>query len=317
METSVNLQTSNQSAVNAHSIERTIQNTTQKTLESYRIDWDGLAPDVLIALQNHKTEPCSKRIMRRVNQHVIGELRTINNKQRVKKCVLLNVAKQIVAKYADVFMDRLENGRPIGNGTYTTYRKLKDKNKNDHRADERDSLNKALKISIKKLRFVDYVKLGCIQWQPDNYPENDTEETLEQKRIALSKYPESLGDPDFDASLKQLVEDTYCIQRLFLNQMDPQPTLKSIKQQWPILRDPMMILHHFGKLTGTDLQELFIQFEKSISMILSYADSVNETSLEKSAPNYDKFKCALTFISKKFNEDINNVFWVFQVKIQT
>lgn len=80
------------------------------------------------------------------------------------------------------------------------------------------------------------IQSGTKNWQPDQLPANETEETVEAKRLILCtidftkiNYIQTGTEED------KLLQSTFATQRLFLNNIDNIPTIKDIKQHLPFL----------------------------------------------------------------------------------
>ena len=111
---------------------------------------------------------------------------------------------------------------------------------------------------------------GCINWQPDSYPENENEGTQKEKQEWLiSEYGKA--DPD-KHQVKQFMKLTYTSQRLCTNKQKPTPaTIEEIKVLWPFLFSKDYLLQHFYELMGFDLQAVFMEaVERKAKVIFDY-----------------------------------------------
>lgn len=72
--------------------------------------------------------------------------------------------------------------------------------------------------------------LGCTNWMPDN--ELEKPETLLKKNYLNTKYCHTRQHFTFNEEVFNLLNDTYAMQRLFLNNPEA-PTIRDIQQEWP------------------------------------------------------------------------------------
>ncbi|KAL6418629.1 hypothetical protein ACFW04_011950 [Cataglyphis niger] len=79
------------------------------------------------------------------------------------------------------------------------------------------SLSRSLNIPLKKQRKVLSAKARCSNWQPDNYVDSETEDTIEDETEFLRQ------------KIYLYLEVTYPAQRLFLNNVHESPTIQNIK----------------------------------------------------------------------------------------
>lgn len=289
---------------------------SNKSLYTYTFNSKILSPDIYEALEGNGELDNSK--IQDVIHHVISELRALHGNCQVHTENLRLAAAQLAAKYPIAFQDRKENGEPHGDGYSTTLRKLQHRNNYMARKNNRKN-NLEIELNIKrpnlsKFKHSDRVQVGCKFWQPTELPLGETPQSLEEKRVYLLNYAESMDDPEFLANLVNYVSLTFCYQRTYLNDLDEPRSISEIKLVWPVLTDFCIIMNHYETLVDiVSVNELFENLRNSISLILSYAQIKGLTAINSNACNYLKFYECVCFLCKHFKEDINNIFKNFPV----
>lgn len=110
---------------------------------------------------------------------------------------------------------------------------------------------------------------GCVQWQPDAYPDGETAITQEENRVSLL----TKSWEEDRAVIISLMERTYSSQRLQINKKE---AVSISRASWPFLQKPEITIAHFGRLVGSDVEGLWRDsLEKKAEPISSYMKSVN------------------------------------------
>lgn len=143
---------------------------------NFCIPWDKLESAVVKELEAGNR---SKYIIHAVVNRIISEMRNVQ--EFIPSKAFKMVAKKVIEKYPRTFKDMDEDGKSFGDGSHTFYLKLRDRNSYLNRPHMKRSLNRSLNIPLKKQRKVLSAKAGCSNWQPDNYLESESEETIEEK----------------------------------------------------------------------------------------------------------------------------------------
>lgn len=88
---------------------------------------------------------------------------------------------------------------------------------------------------------------GCVAWQPDEFPEGETEETQEQHHLWLVR--EAVKQPSLQDSpeVTKLMKLTYVSQRYSINKQvkENMPKVADTLTKWLFLREPRHHLDHF------------------------------------------------------------------------
>ena len=92
---------------------------------------------------------------------------------------------------------------------------------------------------------------GCVNWQPPNLPEGETEESQEEKRLwMLAEFAKVKSDIDH-TRVASYMEVTYASQRYFINSQVA--LVGAVREQWPFLLNIDEMLSHFNVLMGFNL----------------------------------------------------------------
>lgn len=288
-----------------------IQSNNDEIWTSFRIPWDNLEPTVLKELEAGNR---SKYVIHAVVNRIVSEMR--NLKEFIPSKAFKIVANKVIEKYPQTFKDMDEDGKCFGDGSHTLYLKLRDRNCYLNRPHMKRCLSRSLNIPLKKQRKVLSAKAGCSNWQPDNYVESETEDTIEEKteflqQIILQDAAEN--DPDTQKKIYLYLEATYPAQRLFLNNVHKPPTIQDIKTSWPILLQKKYLFWHYHKLMGHSINILKEQMLKKQEKILTYGHHKNYKEIINSTELIEiKF---IKIIMKHFKEDFHVLFKTYPVSI--
>ena len=122
-------------------------------------------------------------------------------------------------------------------------------------------------------------------WQPNELPENETEETLLDKQAQLQKIIDELGPRNSLALQCQKIDDfmnlTYILQRRLINSEPPLP-LQDIKTAWPFLFIERWLFIHFERLVGkAPILSMRQAMETKASRICNYFKHVQANGSEQ------------------------------------
>ncbi|XP_017540709.1 uncharacterized protein LOC108412963 [Pygocentrus nattereri] len=94
---------------------------------------------------------------------------------------------------------------------------------------------------------------GCIKWNVQFLPHEETRESQQQKMEKLKEmFQQSDANPE---EVKGLMKSTFYTQRQHVNQGK---SIKCLREDWPFLFDEIGMSVHFKELTGINLKETFI-----------------------------------------------------------
>ncbi|XP_028414156.1 uncharacterized protein LOC114537220 [Dendronephthya gigantea] len=178
---------------------------------------------------------------------------------------LARIAEMMVSKYKDSFCDTIGD-TVIGSGYESLRKQLEEKMANLNRkagkaivklsVSSDDDNDSETKIKGKKRPGAD--SYGCINWQPDALPTNETPSSQKSKQDWLvSEFPKKNQDKN---KVLQFMENTYTSQRLLINQTDPNPVpVQEVQIQWPFLFEKDCMFQHFELLMGFKIQKVMIE----------------------------------------------------------
>lgn len=105
-----------------------------------------------------------------------------------------------------------------------------------------------------KNKLVKIDSYGCVNWQPEDLPEGETLESLEEKRQVLVDTFSAEGHRGADRGrVDELMKITYICQRHSIN-ASPAPTISVLPENWPFLFTQRWLGTHFSMLTGVELE---------------------------------------------------------------
>lgn len=143
------------------------------------------------------------------------------------------IASKLVKQYPKTFGDEIANN-PFGNGYASFLNSLIQRFDNMNRT-KRTSLVAMLSETQKK------AKKRCINYQPDNLPNEETENTQKEKKLWLQNhFP--LKDQN-EKKVNETMSTTFASQRLTIN------TVKLVEEailEWPYLTFKKYLLQHFN-----------------------------------------------------------------------
>lgn len=141
---------------------------------------------------------------------------------------------------------------------------------------------------------------GCANWQPD----------VLRKPESLDDKKEALNGLDRDSALTEelytLLNETYGMQRLFLNKAEP-PSIEIILKEWPVLFHPEVVFWHFQKLVLRNLNDLETMFTVKKRKLVQFGiqhkllDHIPDENEEK------ELTFVLNIVAKYFKEDISHL----------
>ena len=187
------------------------------------------------------------------------------------------IAGKMVSKYPEGLSD-IVCGKVIGQGRASLHDRLVRQFENRNRGTT--SLKRKLLAEVKegdgtmnkKKVFSKFLKdsYGCVNWQPNELPEGETEESQEAVRQSLiTEFNKIESDRDMN-KIKANMALTYVSQRLFINEQ--KPAMNIIRERWPFLLNSDFLLEHVNTLMGLNMLDKWNSFfvEKGL-IIYNYA----------------------------------------------
>ncbi|KAJ3639917.1 hypothetical protein Zmor_003245 [Zophobas morio] len=264
-----------------------------KTWVDFEIPWQCLPKSVIRECEEgFKTGDCRSKVI----NMIVDNVREFTKHAEIDK--FRAVAKQIVAKYPKQFADVDDDGIVIGDGNHTILKRLVDRNNYLNRPHKRSpNATYVTDIPLGKRRKMLSKKAGCSNWQPEI--ETKSPESLEEKKNTLNALHNAfLNNVTLDLETTTLLNETYNMQRLFLNKCDA-PTIEEIVTEWPVLLTTPVTFWHFEKLTSKNINVLEEQFTHKAPKILQLGQ---QNKIKVTCEN--SYLQCLEVIAKYFNEDL-------------
>ncbi|XP_037554240.1 uncharacterized protein LOC119430829 [Nematolebias whitei] len=185
--------------------------------------------------------------------------------EMMEKCPLVgkkhstDVAKKMVAKYPKSLQDVID-GDIVGTGYHSLVKQLQNRIENVWRT----STPKMRKRKQSNSDDTDEIPLeeraamqdtyGCIKWNVQFLPREETQESQQQKMEKLKvMFQQSDANPE---EVKCFMQSTFYTQRQHVNQGK---SIKCLREEWPFLFDEIGMSIHFKELTGINLKDTFIR----------------------------------------------------------
>lgn len=121
------------------------------------------------------------------------------------------IALKLMTSFSKTFEGKQQDGSRLDTGYNGILCKLKNHNDYLNRSHKRGkSLQDSLNIKLKDRRNINAVQNGTINWQPIDYPEGETAESVEEKRLILQELNLSeVNTVETGSDLESLLKQTY------------------------------------------------------------------------------------------------------------
>jgi len=234
-------------------------NDSQVIQQCFRIPYEKVAPGVL------KTPKAKQRLTvvqkNKLVQSVVDEARKI--KENFGFEAASHIACNLYSDFPDSLEDRDADGARLGNGYYALAKKLKSRVEYANRGNVAARLRQGRQKKSDQVECAsgssdavcrrDGMSYGCIEWQPSELPQDETEESLLNKKVRLQKLMEQLGPEEATSKERNYIDSamrlTYALQRRIINTCPPVP-IEEIKEQWQLLFVDTWLFAHFEQLVG-------------------------------------------------------------------
>ncbi|XP_065145066.1 uncharacterized protein [Paramisgurnus dabryanus] len=211
--------------------------------EVYAVPWHKMPSNLMLAISKKKRpKPKERRELVRI---VIDDVFSKEGK-RPGRAKLREIAKRIVAQYPCSFQDRDLQENVIGTGYDTLFIQLENRVENLRRpSTNRSAKRPANDENASRKRSTPSDRYGCVDWQPDI----ECTSELETKRNELKS---AFKTKDLqDSSVRKLMAETYCIQRVTINKGS---TVNTVLEEWPYLFEADYLFDHTCTLLGFSVQ---------------------------------------------------------------
>lgn len=228
-------------------------------VDSFVLPWNKIRPNLRRALDaGERPDPQDRRHLIKLTVDAMREL-SLNATR--KDCTA--VAKAIIQKYPNSFLDKTEEGEVIGCGYFSLTNQLK------YRVEYLNRDNTSFRLRMPKRTHRDVEdgdddqsasakcarvdSYGCVRWQPEDFPEGETSASLEVKKVEMQEIFSREGLRGAERGrVGDLMAITYVKQREFIN-TNSSPSLLDVDKEWPFLFTQKFLLSHFTTLTNIDI----------------------------------------------------------------
>lgn len=280
---------------------------------NYEIPWE------LMPTELHKLLEKKKRLTPGLRRHLIQVVTDNISKSYTKpgRKALSIVARNMVQKYPESLSDTL-CGEVVGEGHLSIEKQMEVRFDNKNRTSQYNTLKRKMRSNNVEKKVKQSDAYGCVNWMPD-FPENETEETLEEKRKRMLQKPPSKV---LDVDSKKLLNDTFYSQRKEINSRTP---VEELMKRWPLLFTNEGLCQHFLILMEINFYE---KFNDSLSRkgyrIFSYLKTLPqkknikkmESVLETCSNNKETdILTLLRLLAIYFDEDVGQILCAVDVSI--
>lgn len=306
-----------------------LQNTTWVT--TLQVPWEKMHESLRRSLlQKKRPRLADRRHMVRV---IADSVRQVCLNPPFKQCAEL--AKTIVDMYPESFEDRTEEGERLGCGYFTLSKQLRTRieflNRDNTftrlRKPKQSGSSNEVENSTPTPKCAKIDSYGCVNWQPQELPEGESQDSLQEKKKELiSTYSQQGQRAAEQRRVGELMELTYVQQRREINGT-PSRSVSELQKEWPFLFIPKFLLQHFNKLTGIELEtrlqeslpgkgrrilqffkSQLLKWKKEVKMVLS--------SLEKEMEDVNPGLAAILVLMSYFKEKEETIFLLADVNMK-
>lgn len=277
--------------------------TSENWAETMEIPWSQMPAAVDKALKTNK-RLADEKARRKMVQIIVDAMRM--NHSNPTKAHATVVAKRIVRHNPECFEDRTLGGVKLGLGIASWVTSMCNRIGYVTRGDDQSRLRKPR--AQKRLNATEDAgpdgkpsdAYGCISWQPD-FPENETEESLESMRLELVNLHHSHG-PKTSSQVDELMEKTYFLQRRVINNGQ---SIQETKEAWPFLFYQRWVCLHFRLLTGkAAYTQLMESFQERGKLVMKYFQNLMLSG--KAKQNVKSVLTEMTDTTQQTGEAVDN-----------
>ncbi|XP_067635057.1 uncharacterized protein [Eurosta solidaginis] len=177
--------------------------------------------------------------------------------------ILRSVSQQAVTKYPQSFLEKDSEGNIISLTTNPLLTLMRNRNYFLNRSPNTIP-NLASNIPFKKRRQTNIFQSTCARWEiQENVPPKEL-----QVMKSKQKYLKTLYENGFQYQQMSLIQshmkDCFWLQRQYLNNMDPVPSIKDVQINWPFLFYEQCLCQHFEKLMEINANIFCENFKQSL-----------------------------------------------------
>ncbi|XP_038157392.1 uncharacterized protein LOC119794107 [Cyprinodon tularosa] len=254
-----------------------IHSTPVDWVDTFQIPWNRFPENLIECFKNEaRPKPHLRREMIRIVVSSMMEVCASPRKQETTE-----VAKKLIAKYPLSLQDIIE-GDIVGPGYYSLVKQLQNRIENLRRVSKpkirkrKNMLDEDGTVPPEQNAAVQDI-YGCIKWDMEVMPIQETAETQKEKKVKLKMLSEE-NNLNSD-EIRDLMQRTYYTQRKEINQGKD---LQIMVKEWPFLFQEIGMTIHFQELTGVNLLETFHKnLEKKGKRLLDYLRTVSAHKIKR------------------------------------
>ncbi|XP_073719682.1 uncharacterized protein [Misgurnus anguillicaudatus] len=227
--------------------------------ETFKVPLEVMPSGIKLAIANKKRpSPADRRHLVRVLVDCMRK-HEVNPSRAQCQIVVQNIIKQ----YPDSFADILADGTKIGSGYASLLLQVKTRvehvNRNNTLARRRKERLRPSCGTICQSSRRPADQYGCVRWQPQELPEGENDDSLEEKRKQMLQLHSTEGSSGATrGELYKLMEVTYYRQRRDIYANPPLP-VSEVKKSWPYLFCLKGMFLHFHLLTDIALLQRIME----------------------------------------------------------
>lgn len=224
-------------------------------ISNFHVPWQQTPESLRRAIaEGRRVEAADRRLMVRITVDAM-RVHCLNPNKKVCS----EIAKTIVSEYPESFADLSKEGELLSRRYSSLLTQIKTRvehvNRNTENRIRRPKTSKKGEHSNRQAKTartkVD--SYGCINWHPQDLPEGETPESLENKRQIMATIFNSASPRGVDrGDVDEFMRLTYINQRHMINAW-PAPSIGDVKEQWPFLFTKRWLCAHFHMLTGVEI----------------------------------------------------------------
>lgn len=281
---------------------------TENMFTNFQIPWKKVPIDILKILDSH--QKLGKRLNVFANL-IVDELRDIS--PNISMAVFRNISQQAIRSYPDSFLEKDNQGEIISQSNITLLTTMRNRNNFLNRAPKRNNENDP-DVPVKCRRRTQLFKNTCTNWQPSNINQPDAASSLQFKKTELQKCYGNFLNAETKLIVKKYMADCYGVQRLFFNNMNPVPSISSIKSEWPYIFDKEYLVDHFRTLMNIEPSTFVSNFRSSEEKLIRFFQNLKKQKILDAVKDQTNGFAILAAVSTYFNEDTSMLFKKFQVR---
>ena len=259
-------------------------NDSQVIQQCFCIPYEKVAPGVLKTLKAKQRLTVVQK--NKLVQSVVDEARKI--KENFCFEAASHIACNLYSDFPDSLEDRDAAGARLGNGYYALAKKLKSHVEYANRGNVAARLRQGRQKKSDQVECAsgssdavcrrDGMSYGCIDWQPSELPQDETEESLLNKKVRLQKLMEQLG-PEEATSKERNTLTVPCVLRMHYSDTSSTRVHQfQIKEQWPLLFVDTWLFAHFEQLVGVPaVATMRMAMDSKAERIIEYFRSTGVT----------------------------------------